>query len=71
MKYVHGRIFKTAALTEVPREQRKEIYFAVVEALAKVHNCDPLQIGLEKYGKLDGYLERQIKTWTKQYRSEF
>lgn len=68
MKYIHGRVFKTAHLPDVPKEQRKEIYFAVVEALAKVHECDPVKIGLEKYGKLDGYLSRQIRTWTKQYR---
>ena len=69
MRYIHGRVFKTAHLSEVPKEQRKEIYFAVVEALAKVHECDPVKIGLEDYGKLDGYLARQIKTWTKQYRA--
>ena len=69
MRYIHGRVFKTAHLSEVPKDQRKEIYFAVVEALAKVHECDPVKIGLEDYGKLDGYLARQIKTWTKQYRA--
>ena len=51
--------------------QNKELYLAVVEALAKVLSCDPVKIGLESFGKLDGYLERQIRTWTKQYRKEF
>ena len=46
MKYIHGRVFKTSHLPDVPKEQRKEIYFAVVEALAKVHQCDPVKIGL-------------------------
>ena len=31
---------------------------AVVEALAKMHEADPTKIGLESYGKLDGYLKR-------------
>ena len=26
MRYIHGRVFKNAALNEVPKEQRKEIY---------------------------------------------
>jgi len=69
MRYIHGRVFKNAALSEVPKEQRKEIYLAVVEALAKMHEADPTKIGLESYGKLEGYLKRQINTWTKQYRA--
>jgi len=31
---------------------------AVVEALAKMHEADPTKIGLESYGKLEGYLKR-------------
>ena len=31
---------------------------AVVEALAKMHEADPTNIGLESYGKLEGYLKR-------------
>ena len=26
MRYIHGRVFKNAALNEVPKDQRKEIY---------------------------------------------
>ena len=35
---------------------------AVVEALAKMHEADPTKIGLESYGKLEGYLKRN-ETW--------
>ena len=30
MRYIHGRVFKNAALNEVPKEQRKEIYLGMV-----------------------------------------
>ena len=29
MRYIHGRVFKNAALAEVPKEQRKEIYLGM------------------------------------------
>ena len=35
-----------------------ELKKAVVEALAKMHEADPTKIGLESYGKLEGYLKR-------------
>ena len=29
MRYIHGRVFKNAALNEVPKDQRKEIYLGM------------------------------------------
>ena len=69
MDFARGRLFKDAGLSGVPKEERKECYKAVIEALAAVHNVDPIQNGLKGYGKEKGYLSRQVKTWTKQYRS--
>ena len=51
MEYIRGRIFKDAGLKEVPKNQRKDVYKAVVEALAKVHSVNPADVGLENYGK--------------------
>ena len=50
MEYIRGRIFKDAGLKEVPKNQRKDVYKAVVEALAKVHSVNPADVGLENYG---------------------
>ena len=69
MKYIQGRIFKDGGLKDAPKEDRKEIYNAVVEALAKVHSVDPVKAGLESFGKLDGFIARQVKTWGRQYKS--
>jgi len=35
--------------------------------LAGLHSIDPSKIGLENYGKHQGYYGRQVATWTKQY----
>lgn len=69
MDFSNGRLFKDAGLAAVPKEQRKDCYKAVIEALAAVHKVNPLEIGLKGYGKEKGYLARQVRTWTKQYRS--
>jgi hypothetical protein len=52
MKYIRGRVIKDAGLKDIPKEERKEVYNAVIEALASVHACDPIEIGLKSYGKL-------------------
>jgi len=45
MKYIHGRIFKDAGLKDAPKSERKMVYQAVIEALAKVHSVDPIDAG--------------------------
>ncbi len=42
---------------------RRQMGFEVVEALADVANLDWKAIGLEGFGKPDGFLERQVDRW--------
>lgn len=39
------------------------------ETLEKLHTLDPLKIGLEGFGKTEGYYSRAINTWTRNYRA--
>ena len=60
MDYIRGRIFKDAGLKDVPKEDRREVYNAVIEAIAKVHSVDPTKAGLETYGRCLKYTRYDI-----------
>ncbi len=67
MDYVDGRVYSQPLLTEVPQAERMPIYQSMIQTLAQLHSADWKSIGLESYGKADGYVERQIKRWSGQF----
>ena len=69
MAHVDGRIFWDPALPELPRDERRPIYDAMNEGLAKLHAIDVAAAGLSDYGKPGSYFARQLQRWTEQYRA--
>jgi len=67
MEHVEGRIFWDATFPGVDRAERPRYFFAMSEALAKLHALDPGDVGLGDYGKPGNYFARQIGRWTRQY----
>lgn len=69
--YVPGRHFKDAYLEEASREERAELVLAAARAAAALHSAEPSAALVERLGgkKKDPYLERQVRTWTRQYTS--
>ena len=67
MDRLDGRIFADAALPDVLPADREAMYFAMAETLAKIHDIDPVAVGLSDYGAVGNYFARQICRWTKQY----
>ena len=41
--------------------------FAVVDALAELHNVEPQECGLGELGRPDGYLDRQLSGWARRW----
>jgi aminoglycoside phosphotransferase (APT) family kinase protein len=39
----------------------------MADTLAKLHRIDFRAVGLEDYGRVDGYLSRQVSRWSQQY----
>ena len=70
MEHVEGRIFRDAALPEVPREQRPACCEAIVDALARLHRADYRAAGLADFGRPGGYVSRQFSRWARQYRED-
>lgn len=50
-----------------PELTAREVGYAAVDALAAVANLDWRAVGLEGFGRPEGFLERQVGRWEKQY----
>jgi aminoglycoside phosphotransferase (APT) family kinase protein len=69
MEAVEGAIHWDAALPGQAPAQRRSIYEAMIETLARLHALDHQALGLGDYGRPGNYFARQVKRWTRQYRA--
>ena len=69
MDCVQGRVLWNQALPELAPDGRTAIYREMNRVIALLHSIDPAAVGLEGFGRPQGYLERQIGRWTKQFRA--
>ncbi|KIH66903.1 acyl-CoA dehydrogenase protein [Ancylostoma duodenale] len=53
MEFTNGRIFLDLTLPDMEPRERKEIYGAALETLAKLHAVDWCKAGLENYGRTE------------------
>ncbi len=67
MDFIPGRIFTDPGLPDLGHMQRKTAYIAFAETLAALHEVDFRALGLEDYGRTEGYAARQLKRWAGQY----
>ncbi|GAB3671017.1 phosphotransferase family protein [Salinisphaera aquimarina] len=67
MDYVEGRVFADPSLPELAVGERAGVYHALVDTLAALHAVDVKAVGLETFGRPNGYVERQIRRWRSQY----
>lgn len=69
MERVEGRILWDLKLPGLTPPERRAIYEAQTDALARLHGYEPAAIGLADYGKPSDYFARQVARWSKQYRA--
>ncbi len=72
MAHVDGRVMHEAA--DVDRvaptpEARRKVTESLVDALVGLHQVDPDDVGLGDLSRRDGYLQRQLKRWVRQWES--
>jgi aminoglycoside phosphotransferase (APT) family kinase protein len=67
MDFVDGRVFRGYELPELAPAERRAVYNAHIDIMAKLHQVDFRAIGLEDYGRVGGYMTRQVGRWSKQY----
>ena len=68
MEYLEGNHEFDPLLPNYEVDQRDKIYKHKIKILAELASLNLNKVGLEKFGRPEGYLERQINLWIKQYR---
>ncbi|HEV2635843.1 MAG TPA: phosphotransferase family protein [Actinocrinis sp.] len=70
MDFVEGTVYRSAAQAAVLGPARAgQITANLIQTLARLHAADPRELGLGDFGRPDGYLERQVRRWSKQLES--
>jgi aminoglycoside phosphotransferase (APT) family kinase protein len=67
MDFVEGRVFRRLELPEMTPAQRHAIYATMVDVLAALHQVDFRAVGLTDFGRIGGYMPRQVRRWSQQY----
>ncbi|WP_204164381.1 phosphotransferase family protein [Nocardioides daejeonensis] len=68
MDRLEGRTYRTREGTgTLTVEQRRALAENMVTTLVALHSIDPADVGLADWGRPDGYLERQVSRWGRQW----
>jgi aminoglycoside phosphotransferase (APT) family kinase protein len=68
MRYVPGLVLRTAKdADQITPAKANEISERLVDTLAAIHQVDVAAVGLDGFGRPDGYLARQLKRWQRQW----
>jgi aminoglycoside phosphotransferase (APT) family kinase protein len=67
MEFVPGRIFWEPHAPGLGAVDRKRLFHALNETIARLHGFDVAALGLADFGRPDGYVKRQIERWSEQY----
>jgi aminoglycoside phosphotransferase (APT) family kinase protein len=67
MDMVAGRIVWEAHFPGLSPDERAAHFDAMNATIALLHSYDPQVIGLGDYGRPEGFVERQVARWSKQY----
>jgi len=69
MSYVEGRVLWEPTLPGLAPGERRAIYDALNDVIARLHRVDYVALGLADFGRPGNYVQRQINRWTQQYRA--
>jgi len=69
MDHVPGRIFGDPSMPGCAPDERRAVYGAMVDTLARLHVVEPAAVGLEGFGKPQGFLPRLVERWSRQYQA--
>jgi aminoglycoside phosphotransferase (APT) family kinase protein len=69
MAYVPGRVFWNPWAPGLDGKDRAALFDSLNETIARLHSFEPTRLGLGDYGRPQGYVARQIKRWSEQYRA--
>jgi aminoglycoside phosphotransferase (APT) family kinase protein len=68
VEYVDGPVIRTTRqLHAMSPADITRCGYAVVDVLARLHEIDPVSVGLAEFGRPEGYLARQVRRWYDQW----
>lgn len=67
MDRVEGRVFGDNALPGMAPAERRAVYLAMAETMARLHQVDWRAAGLGDFGKPGQFFPRQLRRWTQQW----
>ncbi|MFI7348190.1 phosphotransferase family protein [Streptomyces sp. NPDC049936] len=67
MEFVEGTPYRTAGqLAPLGPERTRAAVLNLVDTLVELHAVDPAEVGLGDFGRPEGFLDRQLRRWSKQ-----
>ncbi len=69
MDFAEGRVFWEPHAPGLSPQERAQLFESLNSTIAMLHGLDPEALGLADFGKPKGYVARQIKRWSEQYRA--
>ncbi|MGW7663994.1 phosphotransferase family protein [Streptomyces sp. NPDC054756] len=67
MEFVEGTPYRTAdQLAPLGPRRTRDAVLSLVDTLVGLHAVDPASVGLEDFGRPEGFLDRQLRRWGKQ-----
>jgi aminoglycoside phosphotransferase (APT) family kinase protein len=69
MDFVSGRVIWEPHVPDVAGEERAAIFEALNATIAALHEVDYAAAGLADFGRPQGYVARQVRRWSEQYRA--
>ncbi len=69
MDFVEGRVFWEPHAPGLSGSDRRALFGSLNATIAKLHGIDHEAAGLGDFGRPQGYVARQIKRWSEQYRT--
>ena len=64
MERVPGVVYRSRSQTEaLTTTQRRGLAMAMMDVLATLHTVAPASVGLDDFGRPDGFLARQVRRW--------
>jgi aminoglycoside phosphotransferase (APT) family kinase protein len=69
MEWIEGRVFMDPTLPQIAPAERRLIYDEMNSTLARLHQVEPLRVGLADFGRSGEFVKRQIARWSRQYKA--
>lgn len=69
MEHVTGRLFWEPHAPGLSGQERATVFDSMNEAIARLHMFDPAALDLSDFGRPQGYVSRQVRRWSEQYRA--